>query len=199
VRESLLAAFQGSALIDAYAIYQHLMDYWQQSFQDDSYLIAAEGWLAAAKPRLVVDDKSKDKNAVKLKQRIDLVVQKAKYHMELLPPSVLIAQEFADAQVKLEALESEFSQVQQSLETLSEEHSGEDGVLDALKTDAGKLTKAAVSARMQDIKKDQSAADEHAVLASYLALIDQEAQLAAQLKTAQAFRSSRAEALRQPD
>jgi type I restriction enzyme M protein len=184
--ESLLAAFQGAALIDAYAIYQHLMDYWQQSFQDDSYLIAAEGWLAAAKPRLVVDDKSKDKNAVKLKQRVDLVVQKAKYHMELLPPSVLIAQEFADAQVKLEALESEFSQVQQSLETLSEEHSGEDGVLDALKTDAGKLTKAAVSARLQDILKDQSAAEEHAVLASYLALIEQEAQLAAQLKTTQA-------------
>ena len=186
--ESLLASLQGAALIDAYAIYQHLMDYWQQSLQDDCYLIAADGWLAAAKPKLVIEDKAKDKdkNAVKIKQRVDLVVQKAKYQIELLPPSVLIAQEFADQQAELDALENELNQAAQQLESLSEEHSGEDGLLEAAKNDAGKLNRVSVTARSREIKHDESAVDERAVLEQYLALLEDEAQLAAQLKTAQA-------------
>jgi type I restriction enzyme M protein len=186
ISESLLVAFQDSALIDAYAIYQHLMDYWQQTLQDDCYLIAADGWKEAAKPRLIIEEKAKDKNSVKIKQRVDLIVNKAKYQMELLPTSVLIAAEFSDAQAALDALDSELSQIVQQLESLSEEHSGEDGLLESAKNDAGKLTKASVQARAQEIERDKSLEDERAVLAKYLALLESEAKLAAQLKVQQA-------------
>jgi type I restriction enzyme M protein len=33
-------------LLDAYDVYQHLMDYWAATMQDDAYLIAADGWVA---------------------------------------------------------------------------------------------------------------------------------------------------------
>ncbi|WP_431101529.1 type I restriction-modification system subunit M [Roseateles noduli] len=33
-------------LIDPYAVYQHLMDYWAETLQDDAYLIAEDGWKA---------------------------------------------------------------------------------------------------------------------------------------------------------
>ncbi|MFP3803204.1 hypothetical protein, partial [Paraburkholderia sp. SIMBA_027] len=33
--ENLLAHYQGQPLIDAYAVYQHLMDYWTETMQDD--------------------------------------------------------------------------------------------------------------------------------------------------------------------
>ena len=33
-------------LLDAYDVYQHLMDYWAETMQDDAYLIAADGWKA---------------------------------------------------------------------------------------------------------------------------------------------------------
>jgi len=46
-------------LIDPYAIYQHLMDYWAQVMQDDGYLIAAEGWKAETY-RVIETKKGKD-------------------------------------------------------------------------------------------------------------------------------------------
>ena len=35
----LLDAFKTAPLLDAYDIYQHLMDYWTETMQDDVYLI----------------------------------------------------------------------------------------------------------------------------------------------------------------
>jgi type I restriction enzyme M protein len=45
-RRGLLATFKEAPLLDAYDIYQHLMDYWAETMQDDAYLIAADGWVA---------------------------------------------------------------------------------------------------------------------------------------------------------
>jgi type I restriction enzyme M protein len=33
-------------LVNAYDVYQHLMDYWAETMQDDCYLIADAGWQA---------------------------------------------------------------------------------------------------------------------------------------------------------
>ena len=51
IAETLLAVFRQTPLLDPYDVYQHLMDYWAESMQDDTYLIAAEGWLKGAQPR----------------------------------------------------------------------------------------------------------------------------------------------------
>ena len=32
-------------LQDKYSMYQHLMDYWAETMQDDLYELAAEGWV----------------------------------------------------------------------------------------------------------------------------------------------------------
>src|SRR5262249_9425346 len=40
IAEDLLAAFNRAPLLDAYDVYQHLMDYWAETMQDDCYLIA---------------------------------------------------------------------------------------------------------------------------------------------------------------
>jgi hypothetical protein len=67
--EDLLVAFAKLPLLDHYDIYQHLMDYWAETMQDDCYLITADGWREAAKPRLVVDDKNKKAKEGVLKPR----------------------------------------------------------------------------------------------------------------------------------
>jgi type I restriction enzyme M protein len=36
VAEDLLATFRAAPLLDAYDVYQHLMDYWGTTMQDDS-------------------------------------------------------------------------------------------------------------------------------------------------------------------
>ena len=44
--EGLLAHYTDKPLIDPYDIYQHMMDYWVETMQDDCYVIASEGWRA---------------------------------------------------------------------------------------------------------------------------------------------------------
>ncbi len=181
--EDLLAAFATAPLLDHYDIYQHLMDYWAETMQDDCYLIAADGcngWIQAAKPRLIVDDKSK-----KIKEKPDFTIGKKKYKTELIPSALVINRYFAHEQAAIEKLEADIAALQQQMEEIAEEHSGEGDLLEDAKNDKDKLTKASVAARLKAIKSDKEAADERKVLADYLVLADAEATASAALKTAQ--------------
>src|SRR5580658_1901696 len=60
--EDLLAHYTGQALIDKYDVYQHLMDYWAGTMQDDCYLIAADGWKAETSRVIEKDKKGKEKD-----------------------------------------------------------------------------------------------------------------------------------------
>jgi hypothetical protein len=63
IAEDLLATFKTAPLLDAYDVYQHLMDYWAETMQDDCYLIAADGWVQGAQPREVVRSKTRTTNS----------------------------------------------------------------------------------------------------------------------------------------
>ncbi|MBI3654233.1 MAG: hypothetical protein HY231_24655 [Acidobacteria bacterium] len=182
IAEDLLTTFKGAPLLDAYDVYQHLMDYWAATMQDDCYLIAADGWRDAAQPRLFVEDKSK-----KTKTRPDFVSGKKRYQTELLPPALIIARYFAAEQAALEKLEADIAALGQQLEELAEEHSGEDGLLADALNDRGKLTRASVSARLKQLKVESGEliAEEEAALKQWLKLESEEAEVSAQLKAAQ--------------
>ena len=181
ISESLLATFEHAPLLDAYDLYQHLMDYWAESMQDDCYLIAADGWHEAAQPRLIVEDKSK-----KAKARPDLIVGKKKYTTELIPPALLIARYYVREQAAIDALEARLATIAQQLEEMAEEHTGEGGLLEDARNDKDKLTKASAAARLKDIgRTDPDTAEERQALKDYLGLTEQEAETGTKLKTAQ--------------
>jgi type I restriction enzyme M protein len=180
IAEDLLATFKAAPLLDAYDVYQHLMDYWDQTMQDDCYLIAGDGWYAAAQPRLIVEDKSK-----KTKAKPDFVVGKKKYQSELIPPTLIIQRYFDDEQTAIQKLEAEVAALEQQIEEMAEEHGGEDGLLADAANDKGKLTKASVNARLKEIKGDAEATDEIKVLKEYLAFVDKEVVSAGKLTAAQ--------------
>ncbi|MFN0241568.1 MAG: type I restriction-modification system subunit M [Planctomycetota bacterium] len=180
VAEDLLAKFEKAPLLDAYDIYQHLMDYWAETMQDDCYLIAGDGWREAAQPRLMLEDKSK-----KTKAKPDFSLGKKKYQAELIPPALVIARYFAKEQAAIEAMEVRIAALQQQMEELAEEHGGEGGLLEDAKNEKDKLTKASVAARLKEVKTDRDAADERKLLQEYLRLSEQEADTSAKLKTAQ--------------
>jgi type I restriction enzyme M protein len=180
IAEDLLATFRVAPLLDAYDVYQHLMDYWAEVMQDDCYLIADDGWRDAAVPQRIVEDKNK-----KTKAKPDFVLGKKKYRAELVPPALIIRRWFADEQAAIEKLEADIAALQQQLEELAEEHGGEEGLLADAANDKGKITKASVTARLKEIKGDADAADERKALNDYLALIEQEAGAAEKLWQAQ--------------
>ena len=180
IAEDLLNTFEKSPLLDPYDIYQHLMDYWAETMQDDCYLIAADGWVEAAKPRLIVEEKGK-----KTKVTPDFVFGKKKYQAELIPPALIIARYFSKEQAAIEALEAQAAAVQQQMEELAEEHGGEGGLLEEAKNDKDKLTRASVAARLKEVKTDPDAADERQVLQQYVALSDQGGEAFGKLNAAQ--------------
>ncbi len=49
--EDLLTTFKPAPLVDAYDVYQRLMDYWEATMQDDVYIVVQDGWKAS--PALV--------------------------------------------------------------------------------------------------------------------------------------------------
>ena len=180
IAEDLLTTFKTAPLLDAYDVYQHLMDYWAMTMQDDCYLIAGDGWVKAAQLRLLVEDKNK-----KAKAKPDLVVGKKKYQAELIPPVLVIARYFAKAQAQIEALEAQVAGIEQQLEELAEEHGGEGGLLEDAKNDKDKLTKLSVAARLKEIKADKDAAEERKALQGYLDLSEQAASIGTKLKGSQ--------------
>jgi type I restriction enzyme M protein len=150
--ESLLETFKANApiatLIDPYGVYQHLMDYWAETMQDDAWMIASDGWQA---------------------------VQNGKPNIDLIPPALVVARYFAAEQKVVEQIEAERDAISRQIEELVEEHDAEDGLLAEAKNDKGKLTKASAKARLADIKKDKSAAEERKLLTTYADLTEQEA------------------------
>jgi len=148
--------------------------------QDDCYLIADDGWVEAARPRLIVEDRAK-----KTKAKPDLIVGRKKYQAELIPPALLIARYFAAEQAAIDDLEAQAAALQQQIEELAEEHGGEGGLLEDAKNEKDKLTRASVAARLRDVKADADAKDECAVLCEYLRLSDEEAEVSGKSKAAQ--------------
>lgn len=159
IAEELLDAFRKVPLLDAYDIYQHLMDYWAEAMQDDAYLIAGDGWVAKT-ARIVETDKrgrNKDKG----------------WTCDLVPKSLIVARYFAKEKSAFEAKEAELEVTTASLSELEEEHGDEEGYLGAL----DKVAKAEVNARLKEIRGDRDAKEEGEVLKRWLELSEAEATL----------------------
>ena len=160
--ENLLETFRSgeaiASLIDPYGVYQHLMDYWAETMQDDAWMIASDGWNATVN---------------------------GKNNIDLIPPALIVARYFAAEQTAIEQREAERDAISRQMEEMDEEHGGEDGLLAEAKNDKGKLTKASVKARLTEIKHDKDAADERKLLDAYADLIEQEAAASKAVKDAQ--------------
>jgi type I restriction enzyme M protein len=168
IAEDLLAAFQDAPLLDAYDLYQHLMDYWLETMQDDCYIIATDGWIAQTARILETDKKGKTKDKG--------------WTCDLVPKGSIVARYFAVEQGAIEAKQAELEAVTASFAELEEEHGGEEGVLGALE----KINKAEVNARLKEIKGDKEAKDEAAVLKQWLKLNEEEASYKKAIKEAEA-------------
>ncbi len=187
IAEDLLAAFRQAPLLDAYDIYQHLMDYWAETMQDDAYLIAADGWVKGAQPREIVQVKDKN-NKLTWPEPHDYLKGKRRFKSDLVPAPILVARYFPAERDAIEALDNQLATLEQQLEEMREENSGEDGLLAEViegEGDKQKIAAKAVKARLKEIGKDPLYADERAALEAYADLLDQQSEAKAERKTAQ--------------
>jgi type I restriction enzyme M protein len=172
--ESLLAHYANKPLIDPYDIYQHLLDYWAQTMQDDCYLIAADGWKAETYRIIETDKKGKEKDKG--------------WTCDLIPKQLIVARFYAKEQAAIDQLATELEAVTAKLTELEEEHGGEEGAFAELE----KINKASVAARLKEIKGDKEAKDEAAVLGKWAKLNSEETDLKKRLKDAEAALDAKA-------
>ncbi len=148
IAESVLKSYTGKALVDKYDMYQHVMDYWEETMKDDCYIISEDGWKAEV--YLLYTDKAR---------------KKAKgWDCDLLPKDLVIHRFFKEEKKAILALaEAEENAARQKSE-IEEEHGGESGLLAEVLNDKGKVNKAMLTKRMKAIKEDPDEAEEFAVL-----------------------------------
>jgi type I restriction enzyme M protein len=187
IAEDLLAAFRQAPLLDAYDVYQHLMDYWAETMQDDAYLIAADGWVKGAQPREIVQVKNKD-NKLVWPEPHDYLKGKRRFKSDLVPAPILVARYFVAERNDIEALDAQLATFEQQLDEMREENGGEEGFLSEViegDGDKQKIAAKAVRARLKEIGKDHLYADERTALEVYADLLEQQTEAKAKRKAAQ--------------
>lgn len=169
--ESFLSTYANKPLINRYAIYQHLQDYWKETLKDDVYLIIEDGW--EAKVRRILEKNAKGKEIDK------------GWTCDLIPKELIIDRYFSDLQAAINDLEGEIESGQAEIQNLQEEHAGEEGLLAEATTDAGKLNKASVTKQLKAVKGDKAEAEASALMQQVLDIFEKDAKLKKQLKAKQ--------------
>ena len=169
--EDLLTHYIGKPLIDPYDIYQHLMDYWAQTMQDDCYLIAADGWKAETARIIETDKKGKEKDKG--------------WTCDLIPKPLIVARYFADEWVETQNLASLLETTTARLAELEEENGGEEGAF----ADLDKINRANVMASLKNIADDGDTVETQnfaSLQREWLKLNAEETELKKRLKDAEA-------------
>jgi type I restriction enzyme M protein len=177
VSEDLLAHYEGKPLIDKYDVYQHLMDYWAETMQDDAYLIATDGWKAETYRIIEKDKKGKEKDKG--------------WTCDLIPKELIVARFFVKEQAEINRLTGELETTSAKLVELEEEHGSDEGAFSEL----DKINKANVTARLKEIKGDKDAADEANALRMWLEASEAEAALKKQIRDLEAALDAKALAI----
>ncbi len=165
--ESLLDHYRAAPLLNPYDIYQHLMDYWEETMQDDIYRIAADGW--SVEPERITEKDKKGK------------VKDKGWTSDLIPKPLVIDRFFSDEQEKIETLNAAIDQASAERTELEEEESGDEGIF----ADMEKVNKGNVTSRWKEIRDDEDSAEEATLLKKWLDLYNHESAAKKDLKAAE--------------
>ena len=143
--EDLLHRFAGLPLLDPHAVYQRLMDYWNEVMQDDVYLVVTSGWSTGRQIRPTEKGEQPDFSRKKGRKTY-------KYIGTLIPTSLVVERFFSEEKALVDSSEVELSVASQEKAEFEETHTADDGALNGLEGKNG-VTKGNVDSRVGDIKR----------------------------------------------
>jgi type I restriction enzyme M protein len=184
IGDDLLARFKSVPLLDEYDVYEQLMTYWHDTMHDDVYLIMADGWDFASKPRKTINDKER-----KLTEEPDLTIGNGKnaqkYKMDLIIPRLIIARYFADEQHEVDEFNAKLELASSATIEHAEEHGADEALLADATNDKGAYTKQLLAAAIKSAKAVRDA-ETLAVATEALNLVNTEAAAKKAAKDAEA-------------
>ncbi|WP_394772305.1 type I restriction-modification system subunit M, partial [Mucilaginibacter sp.] len=138
ISEKLLKTYTGKALMDKYDVYQHVMNYWNETMQDDCYLIAVDGWKAEPYRIMVKNKAGKETDKG--------------WDCDLVPKALLIDCLFEKEITSIRDMQSLIENYIIVKAQLEEEHGGEEGIF----TSFEKLNKATIQKRLKEIADEKT-------------------------------------------
>jgi len=164
ISEDLLAYYSGQLLVDPYAIYQHLMDYWDEVMQDDCYLIATDGWKAETYRIIETDKNGKEKDKG--------------WACDLVPRELIIAAYFSEEQAEIDRVNEVLEETASQKQELEEEQNSDEGVFYGFK----KINKGTVKTCLKELDPGTDDDEEIQILDEWLNLFDEESSLKKDIK-----------------
>jgi type I restriction enzyme M protein len=181
ISENLLKKFANLSLIDKYDIYQHLMTYWNETMQDDVYVISDDGWKAGHEVYRIIKS-TKDKSGKTKEKEIEGL---AGIESKQIKPNLIINRYFASEILVIENLECKRDNIAMQIEEMEEEHAGEEGLMADSRNDKDKITSVSVKDRLKKIRGSKDDEEECKVLEVYLKLTDAQSDLNKKIKEQQ--------------
>lgn len=163
ISEDILERYGNKPLIGQYDIYQHLLDYWNETLKDDVYLIVEDGWVAKVKRILEKNKKGTE-------------VDKG-WTCDLIPKELVINRFLASEYQELVGIETELESLQAEIVSFEEEHAGDEGILSDATNDKGTITKTTLTAFIKEIKANPAEKETLSVANELLKLFNREAEL----------------------
>lgn len=149
--ESLLQAFESNSLVEAYDLYQYLMQYWQEVMQDDVYSIALDGWKAGNEWNRTVIKGKKDKDGKAGKDKE--VAGLAGVEGRMISPDLMIEVSFKKELDQIEAEQQKIETHQATIAEIEEEQNTEDGLFaDLEKVNANEVSKLLKLRQKEDLR-----------------------------------------------
>lgn len=171
ITEELLKQYHNKDLMDSYNVYQHVMDYWNETLKDDVYLVVEDGWTANVRRILEKNNKGKE-------------IDKG-WTCDLIPKELVVKKFLNDEYLNFTNLESELESTQSEIAQFEEEHAGEDGLLSDATNDKGSITKATLTKYLKENKGNKDEQEGLELGTQLLGLFEKEANLKKEVKDKQ--------------
>ena len=163
----LLEKFAGDTLlVESYDVYEQLLTYWNETMQDDVYLVASDGWKAELYTPQPAAKKDKDGNLKKVKVKIATTPEDLQ--CDLLPVSIVTDEYFADLKALITAAEEKIAESETALNELLEEEA--ENFLDSSNFANDTINDGNVKKRIRDLKSNPANKAEIQLLEKYLHL-----------------------------
>ncbi|MDY4677803.1 MAG: N-6 DNA methylase [Bifidobacterium tsurumiense] len=150
IGQQLVRDYSDARMLDAYDVFDVLLNYWNERLQDDAYLIKAVGYLAGREIEYIYQEK---KNADGEKIKTSKVTG---FDGVLLPKELIEVEYFATERSRLSDLEQQIAASEAELDQILEEQPEEDNPFDSVLSSSGSVTKAALKSRIAELEAMKS-------------------------------------------
>lgn len=171
ISSKLLSEYQDAVLVDAYDVYDCLLNYWNEKLQDDVYAIKASDYEAGREIEYVYGTKKVKENGQTI-----TVEDKSKvksFDGLIIPRDIIESTYFSEELAEINVLLDEAEQISAKLDEIREEESCDEGLLTEVLNEAGDaIPKAKLNARIKELDGIRTSS-EIAVLNQLIKLLDE--------------------------